>query len=51
MVSRESFEHFDAISMVDKGTHHGKLLSICFLQYHSLTVFMSISVEVSQNLE
>ena len=27
-----SFEHVDVISMVDKNTDHGKLLSICFLQ-------------------
>ena len=30
----KSFEHFDVISMVDKSTDHGKMLSICFLQSH-----------------
>ena len=31
VVSQQSFKHFDVISMVDKGTDHLKLLSICFL--------------------
>ena len=32
VVQLQSFEHFDAISMVSKSTDDGKLLSICFLQ-------------------
>ena len=30
VVSLQSIEHFDAISMIDKGAECGKLLSICF---------------------
>ena len=33
----QSFEHPDVISMVDKITDHGKLLSICF--YNNIDSF------------
>ena len=44
--SMQSFEHFVVISMVDKSTNHGKLLST-FVFTITLTVLTSISVEVS----
>ena len=34
VVSLQSFEHFDIISMVDKSTEHGKLLSIGSFHVH-----------------
>ena len=33
MVSLQSFEQFDVISMVDKRTENGKLLYHCFLHF------------------
>ena len=47
VVSLRSFEHCDVISIVDKSTDHGRLLSICFL---TLTVLKSISVEVFRKI-
>lgn len=38
VVSLQSFEHFDVISMFDKSINHGKLLSICFF-YNNLDGF------------
>ena len=35
--SLQNFEHFDFISMVDKRTYHGKLLSIFF--YNNIDSF------------
>ena len=46
-VSLQSFEYCDVISIVDKSTDHGKLLSICFL---TLTVLTTISFEVSRKI-
>ena len=44
--SMQIFEYFVVISMVDKRTNHGKLLSPCFFII-TLTVLTSISFEVS----
>ena len=44
--SMKMFEYFVVISMVDKSTNHGKLLSTCFFTI-TLTVLTSISVDVS----
>ena len=49
MVSLQSFEHFDVISMVDDSTGHGKLFSICFFIV-TLTLLTSITVEVSRKI-
>ena len=46
MVSLQSLNHFDLISMVNKRIDHGKL-SLCFLQLH-WNVLMSIPVEVNR---
>jgi len=44
-----SFEHFDVISMVDKSTDHGKLLSIVF--YNNIDIFLSsVSVDFSRKI-
>ena len=32
--SMQSFEYFVVISVVDKSTNHGKLLSTCFFYYN-----------------
>ena len=49
VLSLQSFEHFDVISMADDRTDHGKLLSICFFTM-TLTLLTSISVEVSRKI-
>ena len=38
VVSLQSFEHLDVISMVDEGTDHGKLLFDLFF-YHNMDTF------------
>ena len=45
VVSLQSFEHFDVISMVNKSTDHGKLLSVCFFTT-TLAVLTSISIAI-----
>ena len=48
MVSLQRFEHFDVISMVDRSTDHGKLLSIFFTII--VTVLASTSVEIPRKM-